>query len=422
LGIEEQLRTPPKIVPGAEDFRNPFHIKGSTTGLRIVLKTDLLKEKIIKYSTPKVNRIKRVYSIGGKEIANYTMPRITDYPIVTGMLHQNRNPFPMGDVRLVRNLQEELNKIDNLIMTYHQNIANISLFVPEGQKYNKDLEQRAAQTGSKVFKYDPELGGVPIVIQYMQMGNSFFAYRQSIIQQIQRIIGSYTFNDTQLTTPRTAEGTQVIDEAMLDRTASKQRDIEDTINQLAKVIAQLIPAVYTERKVVILTVPNHKPKEVIFNDPQIRADGAIEIFNDLTNLECDVRMISGSTLPTNKAQERAEMQWYYERNLLMNPRWALEKSNFENVEEIIEGEDKLRQALQKIQDYEEQLKDLEGQLQTKSREVIQMGEKVAITKTQADLKAMTSEVKSNVLLTKQRLGDEVKNKKKESQQKSQTTA
>lgn len=409
--------SPPNIVPGAENPRNPFSVPGSTTSLKIVLKNDLLKEKIIKYNTPKVDRIKRVFSIGGREIVNTIMPRITNYPIKTGMLHQNRNPFPMGDIRLVRNLQEELNKIDNLIMTYHQNIANISFFVPTGQKYNKDLEMRAAQTGSKVFEYDPELGGTPIVLQYMQMGASFFEYRQSIIQQIQRIIGSYTFNDTRLTTPRTAEGTQVIDEAMFDRTAAKQRDIEDTINGLAKVIAELIPAVYTERKVILLTKPNHEPLQVVFNDPQIREDGSIEIFNDLTKMEYDVQMVSGSTLPTNKAQERAEMRWAYDTGKLINPIWWLRKSNFENVEEIIAGEDKLRQALQQIQDYEEKMKDLEGQLQRKSAEVIQANEKVAVTKTQAKLDSMASEVKSNVLLTKQRLGDEVKNKKKENQQK-----
>lgn len=406
-------QSPPKIVSGAEVFTNPYNIKASTRKLDAVPIATLLEKKYIKYTTPTVDRIKRVFSIGLKEYANYIIPRIKDYPIVTGMLYQNRNPFPMGDIRLVKNLQEELNKIDNLIITYHQNIANLSFFVPKGSGQKKEMEERAGQTGQKVFEYDPELGGTPIMLQYMQMGSSFFAYRQSIIQQIQRIIGSYTFMDSQLTTPRTAEGTQVIDEVMQRRTASKKRDIEDTINQLAKVISQMIPTVYTERKVVRLIQPNHNPIEVIFNDPQVRDDGSIELLNDLSQFEFDVQMQSGSTLPTNKAQQRAELLQGYQIGMLKDPKWWIEKTDFENVDEVLEGESRLKQAEQMIEQLNQQMKDMGGQLQRKSAEVIQANEKVAITKTQQELKTISNQAKSNVLLSNQRLNDFVKEKKQE---------
>lgn len=398
----------PYLVAGLEDYRNPFNIPNSTTALTPLLIADLLEKGIIKYDTPLVDRIKRVFSIGTKEYANYIIPKIRDYPIVTAMLHQSRNPFPMGDIRLVKNLQEELNKIDNLIITYHQNIANLSFFVPKGSGQKKEMEERAGMTGTKVFEFDPELGGTPIMLQYMQMGSSFFQYRQNIIQQIQRIIGSYTFMDSQLTTPRTAEGTQIIDEAMQRRTASKKRDIEDALNQLAKVISQMIPTVYTERKVVRLIQPNHGAKEIIFNDPQTRADGSIEILNDLSQAEFDVQMQSGSTMPTNKAQQRAELIRGYELGMLRNPRWWIEKSDFENVDEVIESEDRLKQTEQMVAQLQETLKDLQGQLQTKSREVIQANEKVIVMKETQDIKEVSDKLKNKAELASQRMNDAIK--------------
>ena len=62
---------------------------------------------------------------------------------------------------------------------------------------------------------------------------------------------------------------------------------------------------------------------------------------------------------------------------------------------------------------QEQIKQLNGQLQTKSRENIQMQEKVEVAKFSADLDKIVNKADSAVILGSRLISDELKNKKKE---------
>lgn len=54
---------------------------------------------------------------------------------------------------------------------------------------------------------------------------------------------------------------------MVKKIKSKRDDIEEGINQVAKVVVGFIQATYTTMKVMRLLQPNHKPKEVKINEP-----------------------------------------------------------------------------------------------------------------------------------------------------------
>lgn len=409
----------PEIVPGFENSQDiePTVIPNSTTNLKIVTRADLLKLGVIKYNTPFVDRIQRVFSIGDKEIYNGIMEdkkgALEDYPIVFIMLHWTRNPYPQGDIRLVKSLQEQLNKIDNLIITYNQNITNVKGFVPRGSGLKKELDKTGSVAGSQWYEFDPELGGQPIIVQLTAMSNSLYQQRENLIRQIQRIVGAYAFEDSNLSTPRTMGGTDRMDEFMQRRTARKKRKLERGLNQLGKVVSQMIPMVYDERKIIRVIKPNHKPKETILNEQVIDDNGEIkEILNDVTNSRYDIQVVSGSMLPTNKAQARNELMTAYQNGMLKDPRWWIEKTEFDNIDEMIEVESTLRQSEQVIQQMQQQMKDLQGALQRKSNEVIQANEKVIVMKETQGMKDISSQLKASVELTKQRLSDHEKNEKK----------
>lgn len=395
-----------ELMAGAE--HGGSSIPASTTMLRPSSIGELIDMGVIKVSNPLITRIKRVYTVGTKQVLNDILP-IDEYPIVTFMLHHKRNPFPMSDIRLVKPLQEQLNKIMSLILAYNTNITNVKYFVPIGSKTKKELEERGGKAGSQVFEYDPELGGQPIVVQLTQMSQALYEEKRQIQEQIQRIIGAYAVMDgSAAQAPVTKGGTVLIDEYGQRRINLKRKRLEGALNSLAKVISQMIPYVYTEEKIVRILEPNKKAKQTEFN--QIDPENAERMINDLS-IRYDIRVVSGSTMPTNKMQRAEMMMNLYNNRIITDPALVIQYLDVPDTDDIIERENRLRQYEQQLQQAQEQIKQLSGQLQTKSREVIQANEKIAVEKTKTRLDKITNKAESNVLLGISRINDSVKEQK-----------
>lgn len=369
---QDPLSGQPYPVPGAE-YNHEGVIPNSTIGYEVVFKADLIERGVIVYNTPLVDRIKRIFSIGGIEIVNYVMPGLRDYPIVTAMLHSSRNPYPMGDIRVVRPLQELLNKIDNLIITYNQNITNVKWFTQKGDGLKKQLDKEGAKAGQAVFESNDLEGKPPIPIQLTQMSNSFYIQRENIIRQIQRIIGAYSFQDGDASqAPQTFRGTMAIDEMMQRRTASKMQNIEASLNQVAKVVSQMIKEYYTERKAIRIVIPNHNDREVVFNQKE-----GEDIINSLTSQEYDIKILSGSMLPTNKQQRREEIKEALQTGIMRDTSQYIRLLDLPNVDEVLETESIIKQQEQLIGQLQEAIKNLEGDMQTKDRELEHADRRIA---------------------------------------------
>jgi len=374
LVVDPQTGTP-IMVSGLED---EMSIPNSTTRLQLITKGDLIKNGIYELSQPMLDRIRRVLSIADQLVIDEVLP-ISNQPIIACMLHHNRNPYPCGDIRVVKPLQEQLNILDSRIQSYLQLITKLRVFTAKGSGLKKQIEANATGSGMDVYEVDYDTGTVPVFAQYPPLPAGIMQQRENLIRQIQRIIGAYAFQDGDVTqSPNTASGTTQIDEFMKRRSASKKRKIESSLNQVAKVISEYIPVIYDQRKVIRLVRPNHtKPEEIIFNDKQEEA-GQIKTINDLSTFQFDIQIMSGSMLPSNRTQERAELLKSYEIGIIKNPKYYLMKTDFENIEEIIEEEDALKQAQNAIQQLQQQIEDLQGALQRKSNEVIQANEKVVV--------------------------------------------
>ncbi len=397
-----------QIVPGAEVEETS--VPGSTTQIQIVTKAHLINEGIIKTTFPKITRIKRVYSIGGKEVANEILP-LGDYPIVTYMLHHQRNPYPMSDIRLVKALQEQLNKIMQLILAYNTNITNVKGFVPKGSGLKKQLDETGGKAGSQWYEYDPELSGVPIIIQLTAMSTALYEEKRQITDQIQRIIGAFAISDgSPVQAPQTLGGTQLLDEFGQRRVNLKRKRMENALNGVSKVISQMIPNVYTEEKIIRISEPNHKGRESTFNQRVVDETGAEQIVNDLSIIY-DVEVMSGSTLPTNKQQKLQMMQTAWQTGLIKDPASVIQYMDIADVDELLERENLIRQYEQALNQAQEEIKQLKGDLQTASRSEIQSRKRVEVVKFGADLDKVKNQVVSAAEVGKMRISDQVKESK-----------
>lgn len=225
-------------------------------------------------------------------------------------------------------------------------------------------------------------------------------------------MGAYPFLEGDVkNAPNTYGATLVIKEEGENRANYKRKRIEKGINNLAKVVAQFIPFVYTERKIVRLLKPNNLIKETVFNDTSYE-DGAKKIVNDLSVQNYDIVMLSGSMLPTNRWARSEYYTGLYEKGILQDASVILRESEIEDVEEIIEKQDREKQLMRLVQQLEEQVKDLQGDMQTKGRENVLLKEKVEVEKTKSQLDQLKNRVERDTMVTSMRLTDAVKEAKK----------
>jgi len=381
---------------------------GQKTGILVELFQikfgDLLERGVIKLNEVQLTRIQRVLTIGRKLFFKGIM-EISEYPIVTFMLHHNRNPFAYGDVRLVKSLVEQLNKIESLIITHAINTTNLKVFVPEGGTDKKKLNENWGKSGSQFFYYnaDDNKAGVHIVAP-PPLPNEVYALRQNYINEIQNEIGAFAFQDGDVSqAPPTVGGTLLMDEFGQRRTKSKKDDIEEALNQLAKVVLQFIPLTYTERKVIRITQPNHKTGEIVLND-----FNGIEIANDVSNWDYDVKVVSGSMLPSNRWARTDKLTEWWDRGIIRDNALIIRESDIPNAEEIIENEGTIAQLQQALGQAQQQIKDLEGDLQTASRKAINADERTQVAKTSANLKVLQGKMENAVNTGTQRINDQVK--------------
>ncbi len=367
--------------------------------LTLVNMKNLIDLGVLDTKKRKIKRIQRVLTIGQKEHYNDILP-IENHPIVTLMRYHNRNPYPTGDMPLVQPLQEELNKIHSIIISYMQNIAGVKVFVPEGTDM-EDLAERLGMSGTQAFKYDPSIGA-PYFVQTQQMPNAFMEQENNLVGRIQRILGSYAMQDGEVqSAPRTADGTQMLLEAGSTRMMSERFDIEASVNQLARVVLEMMPHYYKEQKIVRIRKADHKIKEFVINEQRTSDDiGASEIVNDLTVGRYDIEMLSGSMLPTNRAARAKAFTELFQLGILRDNSVILRQYEIEDVEEIIAKQDDVANLSNQVQQQQAEIKKLNGQLQTKVRENINLRERVMAEKTGAKLHKIASDTAAQAMIMK----------------------
>ena len=383
-------------------------LEGSTTILTRVTFQDLIDTGNILYNKIELKRIKQTVSVGGQLLFINVLP-LEDYPIVTMMNGHNRNPYPTSDVRLVKGLQSYINKIRSLIVAHASSSTNVKLLIPRGSMNKKQLEEEWARAGTAVIEFDPELG-TPIVAGPIPLPNELYKNEADAKADIERILGIYAMmQGDPNATPQTYKGTLAIDEYGQRRIKSKRDDIEECVNQVAKIVVQFIQYTYTTMKVMRLLQPNHKPKEVTINEPvydQISGEFLGKL-NDVTVGKYDVIVVSGSTLPSNRY---ARFEYYMElyKSGIIDQIEVLKQTEIANVEDVMNRSSKMSKLMSQVQSQDATIKDLQGDLQTARRELVHARQRVEIEKFKTDLEQSANRADMASKLYSARSDDELK--------------
>ena len=107
---------------------------------------ELIEKGMIQVVNTQVKRVQMCVIMGDKHLYSRELP-IEGYPIVPFMGLHTRTPYPQSDVRMIKGLQEYINKMRSLIVAHATTSTNTRILVPEGSVDMSEFEQKWAQPG-----------------------------------------------------------------------------------------------------------------------------------------------------------------------------------------------------------------------------------------------------------------------------------
>jgi hypothetical protein len=414
-GVYHMMQDPqtgqPTIMAG-EEHSGPGVVPNSTVVMELNIKQKLYDEGKILANKILCDRIELVVSVGGKLLYRRVLP-ISDYPIVPMANIHNRNPYPESDVRLYRPLQEYINKIRSLIIAHASTSTNTKLLIPRGSVNKKQLEMEWGRAGTAVIEFDAELG-TPIVAGPVPLPNELYKNESEAKHDLEYGFGIYEImqggNDG---APSTYRGTVAIDEYGQRRMKSRQDDLENMLNELAKRCIPLIQQLYTTEKIFRLLEPAGTEKELTINQVTYDTFGqVVHKVNDITTGSYDIKVVTGSTLPSNRF---AQFDYYMElfKAGLIDQIELLKKTEVVDVDGVLQRHGVMQKLQNQVQQQEEAIKDLKGDLQTRDRELAHALKRVELEKFKTKMNNTSNRNEKAGQLYEERLKDKLKDADKE---------
>jgi hypothetical protein len=401
--IDEEGNMIPQSPIKVSGIEGEDAIPGSTTVI-----TPLTAEEMAGMENIMVNKIEKccvklTATVGNNLLYTRILP-IEEYPIVPLMNIHHRNPYPESDVRLYRPLQEYINKIRSLIIAHASTSTNVKLLIPRGSADLRQIEEEWSRAGTSVIEFDAELGA-PIVAGPVPLPNELYKNEGDAKYDLEYGFGIFELmQGSGMNSPSTYRGTLVVDEFGQRRIKSRRDDIENFLNQCAKVAVPLMQQIYTEEKVIRLVQPNGLEKEQRFNFFKEMENGDVMRFHDVTLGRYDVKVVSGSTLPTNRmAMLNTYMQMYQAG--LIDQVEVLKKSELVDIDGVLARSGQAVQMQQQMNMLQEELKKVKGDLQTATREELHAKKRLEVEKFSSDLDKISNRAESATQLYKARIAD-----------------
>jgi hypothetical protein len=365
----------------------------------------LAEMKMIEVVEVSVERIKMCVIMGDEFLYSRILP-IDKYPIVPFMNIHTRTPYPTSDVRMVKGMQEFINKTRSLIIAHATTSTNVKILVPEGSVDMKEFEEKWSQPGVAI-SYDPT-DGAPMPVQPSPLPNELYNNEQTAKSDIDHQLGLYEMMmGNSQAAPQTYKATISLDEFGQRKIKSKLADIEAGLTRVAQIAIPLMQQLYTTRKIFRVIQPNNSLSEYVINKKLVDdKSGEIKILNNITVGKYDVVYVAGSTLPSNRY---AELEFYMDAygKGIIDRQEVLKKTEVFDMEGVMQRTDTIQKLTQQLEGAKEQIKKLQGDLQTRDREAVNLRKKIEVEKFKTDLDGTANKAKAASTVFEKRLGDEM---------------
>ena len=354
-----------------------------------------VQDGIIDIAEVTQTRIKLTCTLG--QIVLYERTLNTDiYPIVPVPNIWTNTPYPMSDVRKNKGFQRFLNKTMSLITSHAQASSGLKLLIPQGSVDDIEELERDWANPNATIEYDPSFGE-PHFPSPQPLSNSVMQLPQLIEKYIDLNMGIFEMmqGNTEVA-PRTSSATMMMEDFGQRRSKSKLRDVEGSLRRLGQVVYNLAKKHYNYKKTFRIVQPNNDINEFTVNS-RLYDDKTNElktIENDLAIGQFDIRVIGNSTMPSNKWGEWNIYMEAYQAGLI-DRNEALKKTEIFDKAGVLQRMDLIQQLQGQLQQAQQKIKDLSGDLQTAHRESIQSRKRTEVEKFKTQLKEYEADTKAN---------------------------
>ncbi len=353
-------------------------------------------------------RVKVCASMG--EVVLYEQILNTDeYPIIPLPNIWTGTPYPKSDVSRARPMQRLLNKLWSLALSHAQASAGLKLLVPLGSVEDVNQLEKDWANPNAVIEVDSSQGE-PHYPAPQPLAGEFYRLIQQSEFYIDFIFGlpemMHGFAEK---APETMRATERMIALGSERPKSKLRDIEFSINKLGKVLYNLSKGHYTYKKIFRLAQPNNNITEVMANFYTDVSGAVLDLKKEKHALDQhDIRIEPGSTMPSSKYAELAVYLEAFQMGIV--DRYEVLKKNPElfDKEGIMRRTEEKQLLQQQVQAMQDQIKNLQGDLQTAQRESVSDRKRVEVEKFKSRLSEVSSESKADRRVQRSKLENEVK--------------
>ena len=364
---------------------------------------DLVSKGQVEVVNVTIKKVKQCVIVGDKHLYSRILPT-EQYPLIPIMNVHTRTPYPVSDVRMIKGLQEYINKTRSLIIAHATTSTNTKILVPDGSVDMKDFEEKWAQPGVAI-PYDPT-DGAPMPVQPTPLPNELYQNETTAKNDIDHALGLYEMMmGNSQAAPQTYKATISIDEFGQRKMKSKLADIEASLTRLAQVAIPLMQQLYTAQKIFRVVQPNNSINEYVINKKLVDdKTEEIQVVNNITVGKYDVIVVTGSTLPSNRY---AELEFYmdaYQKGII-DRQEVLKKTEVFDMEGVMERTDIIQQLQQQAEAQAEEIKRLKGDLQSRDREAVNLRKRVEVEKFKGDLDQVSNKAKAAGTLYEKRLDD-----------------
>jgi hypothetical protein len=344
-----------------------------------------LKEGLIDVVEVQQTRI-QLTCILGSTILYERVLNTDKYPIVPVPNIWTNTPYPMSDVRKNKDFQRFLNKTMSLITSHAQASSGLKLLIPQGSVDDIEELERDWANPNATIEYDPSFGE-PHFPSPQPLSNSVMQLPQLIEKYIDLNMGIFEMmQGNSEVAPRTSSATMMLEDFGQRRSKSKLRDIEGSLKRLGQVVYNLSKEHYTYRKVFRVVQPNNDMSEYMVNHYNDKSQAIGEMMNDLTIGQYDINIIGNSTMPSNRWGEWSIYMEAYQAGMIDRTE-ALMKTDIFDKEGVLKRMDIVQQLQQQLQQSQEAIKNLQGDLQTANRESVSARKRTEVEKFKGELKS-----------------------------------
>jgi hypothetical protein len=322
------------------------------------------------------DRIKQTVSTGDQLLSeNILGNNITEYPIVPFHFKWTGTPYPISAVSPLIGKQQEINKSHQLLVHNASLGSSLRWLYEEGSINTSYWEDYSSAPGALL----PKKPGFenPTPIQPMPLSNAFFGIVQESKQDMEYLAGIYgAMQGDTSTQHETYRGMLAMDEYGTRRVKQWMNHcIEPALRQLGEIVKQYSQALYTAHKVFRIVQPSalQEGKETQINVPIYNDLGeAIGKWRDYSSCKIDTRIVSGSTMPINRWAYLEELKQLLQLNVVDDIA-VLAETDIRNKDKIAQRKSLYAKQQGEIQNLSEEVKDLNGTIETLERQLVTAG-------------------------------------------------